>query len=265
MTATMTSRYTARFEGLKAEGRHGFIPFTLLGWPDVETSKRILKTMVEAKPAALELGLPFSDPIADGPVIQQAVSATLANGFRMDQGFELIEYARSLDAELPIGLLVYFNTILAQGVEGFFEKLKAAGGDAVLIADLPPEMAEQVSFAAKANHIELIFMVSPLTTSDRLDTFVKQAGAFIYVVSRLGITGAEERYDESLADLLSTLKAKTDLPLCVGFGISTPAQARQMIELGADGVITGSALINCVTQNQPDFEKPLSDYLLSMT
>lgn len=256
-------RFAKRFAELKAQGKKAFIPFTLLGFPSVEATKGILKTLIDAKPAALELGFPFSDPVADGPVIQAAVTEALAHGYKLPHAFESIAYARSLDSEIPIGVLVYYNTVLSEGAEAFFQQLKTAGADACLIADLPPEEAEEVKASADAWGIELIFIVSPLTSADRFQSFVQYAGAFLYVVSRLGITGTEERYDSRLQELIGTLAQHSDLPLCVGFGISTPEHILQMKAVGFDGMITGSRIIQ-VIQEEARGQGTLAAYLASM-
>jgi tryptophan synthase alpha chain len=246
-------RFAKRFAELKAQGKKAFIPFTLLGFPTVEATKGILKTLIDAKPAALELGFPFSDPVADGPVIQAAVTEALAHGYKLPHAFESIAYARSLDSEIPIGVLA----------EAFFQQLKTAGADACLIADLPPEEAEEVKASADAWGIELIFIVSPLTSADRFQSFVQYAGAFLYVVSRLGITGTEARYDSRLQELIGTLRQHSDLPLCVGFGISTPEHLLQMKAVGFDGMITGSRIIQ-VIQEEARGQGTLAAYLASM-
>jgi tryptophan synthase alpha chain len=257
------SRFARRFAQLKTTSKKAFIPFTLLGFPTVQRACEVLKTMVDARPAALELGFPFSDPVADGPVIQAAVTEALANGYTIQDAFDGIAYARSLDGELPIGVLVYYNTVLSQGIDDFFKQLKDAGADACLIADLPPEHASEVKPFAEARGIELIFIVSPLTSEDRFDSFVEHAGAFIYVVSRLGITGTEARYDQRLPDLIQRLRQHTDLPLCVGFGISEPEHIIQMKALGFDGMITGSRLIE-VAQAEGLGGQALATYLAAM-
>lgn len=248
MVSELINRYQKKFSALQLAGEKGFIPFTLLGWPTMEQSRLIVEQLIAAKPAALELGLPFSDPVADGSTIQQAVSETLATGFKIPQAFELIAYARTLDADIPIGLLVYYNTVLAQGLENFFSQAKQSGVDAVLIADLPPEMAEEVKPIADAMGISLVFIVSPLTKPERLTQLAKVAGAFFYVVSRLGITGSQAVYDENLPTLMTMLREHSTLPLYVGFGISTPEQAQTMINIGADGYITGSKIIEIVRE-----------------
>lgn len=242
----MQTRYDARFSRLRAAGKKAFIPFTLLGWPDRSTSLEIIKLMIESGASALELGWAFSDPIADGPVIQRAAFETLALGFSVNDALGLIEEVRRLDDEIPIGLLVYYNMVLAQGIESFFARSKAAGVDGVLVADVPPESADEITPAARKHGIAPIFIVSPLTTEERLELIVEQAGGFLYAVSRLGITGTEERYDEQLQNMIDRVRRKTDLPLCIGFGISTPDQAKSMLAIGADGVITGSRIIQLV-------------------
>ncbi len=239
-TARSINRYAARF----ADGKKAFMPFTLLGWPNADASLGIVRTLIESGATALELGIPFSDPVADGPIIQAAAKEALDNGFTVDQGIELLKQIRALDSEIPIGLLVYYNLVLARGIERFFADMADAGVDGVLIADLPPEQAEEVAPFARKYGLQLIFIVSPLTSDERLKLILKYAGGFHYVVSRLGITGVEERYDTALAELIARLKTKSDLPVLVGFGISKPEHVQKMIALGADGAITGSAIIH---------------------
>jgi tryptophan synthase alpha chain len=232
-------RFNQAFAQHKAEGRKAFIPFTLLGWPDVETSVDIIKTMIDSGVSALELGLPFSDPLADGPIIQSAAYETLKQGFKVTDAWRILERVRAYDDTIPIGLLVYYNMILAR--PKFFEEAENAGADGVLTVDLPPEMAEEI--AEKTGTLAPIFIVSPLTDENRLARITDVAGGFLYTVSRLGITGTEARYDDTLKALITRVKAHTQLPMCVGFGISTPDQAQQMLQQGADGVITGSRVI----------------------
>ena len=242
----VTSRYACLFDRLRAEKQPAFIPFTLLGYPTQEASFEVIQTLVDAGADALELGLAFSDPMADGPIIQQAATETLATGYTVDDAIALLRRIRAYAPEIPIGLLVYYNMVLARGVERFMRDMAAAGVDGVLIADLPPEcMAEVAPFAAG---LDLIHIVSPLTDDARLQTVLNHAGGFLYIVSRLGITGVEERYDHRLAALLDRVKARTALPLCVGFGISQPEHAARMIRAGADGVITGSRVIRIIQQ-----------------
>ena len=262
----MTDRYARRFAQLKREKRRAFIPFTLLGWPDRQSSFSIVKAMIECGASSLELGLAFSDPVADGPIIQQAASETLASGFKVRDAFELIAEIRGLDREIPIGLLVYYNMVLAQGVEQFCQRAQKAGVDGILVADLPPEAASEVVPAARACDLSTLFIVSPLTTEDRLGKIREYAGAFVYAVSRLGITGTEARYDQALKAMIARVHATVSLPVCVGFGVSTPDQARAMFALGADGVITGSRILQLVREaNGAEYDQRLRAFLESMS
>lgn len=264
--ARLVNRYSVRFDGSRVKGKKALMPFTLLGWPNLDASFEIIQTLIDSGATALELGIPFSDPMADGPIIQAAAKEALENGFSVDRGFELLKKVRVLDAEIPIGLLVYYNLVLARGVERFFADMAESGVDGLLIADLPPEQVQEVAPMAQKYNIQLIFIVSPLTSDARLALILKYAGGFHYVVSRLGITGVEDRYDAALAELITRLKAKSDLPVFVGFGISKPTHVRQMITLGADGVITGSAVIQKARENSglAEFIQEMLDTAVSL-
>lgn len=246
----LNNRYRQRFEALRRYNHKAFIPFTVLGWPNRDTSLEIVQAMLDGGATMLELGLAFSDPAADGPIIQAADLETLQSGFQVDDALTLIRDIRQRDVAIPIGLLVYYNMVLARGVEAFFRDIHEAGADSVLIADLPAELADEVYPAAKRYGVALVFIVSTLTTDVRLEQILQRADGFLYVVSRLGITGTEAHYDTALEDLLQRVKKQTDLPLCVGFGISTPEQAADMIRKGADGVISGSKIIQLVKEQQ---------------
>jgi len=258
-------RYAESFAQLKASGNHALIPFTLLGWPDADTCLCSVDAFVEGGATALELGIAFSDPMADGPVIQAAAKSVLDSGFDVDQALQLLAKIRERHPKIPIGLLVYYNLVLARGVENFFQDIAQAGADAVLIADLPVELAQEVLPAAQNNGVHLIGMVSPLTDEKRLQQIAEVSGGFLYVVSRLGITGTEARHDQNLAQLFERLRTYTQLPACVGFGISRTEHVQKMLALGAQGVIVGSALIERI-QSLPvdaDFE-PVTSYMQSM-
>ncbi len=266
MTITTTqNRYQQTFAQLKASGRKAFIPFTILGWPNRETSRAIIQAMIDGGASALELGIAFSDPAADGPVIQQADTETLATGFKVDDALDLLREIRRDNPGIPIGLLVYYNLVLARGAEAFLQAVVEVGVDGVLIADLPPESAEEVLPAARQAGVQLIFIVSPLTSDVRLVQIAQMAGGFLYVVSRLGITGVEERYDDTLKTLLTRIHQQSDLPACVGFGISKPEHVQQMADLGADGVIVGSRIITLVREKlQTDLAGAIRTYVQEM-
>ncbi|HEY9789923.1 MAG TPA: tryptophan synthase subunit alpha [Candidatus Obscuribacterales bacterium] len=256
----MQTRYKQAFNQSKA----AFVPFTVLGWPDAERCYQTIKTMIDEGATALELGVAFSDPVADGPVIQQATTEVLDSGFDVEQAFRLLCRVRAYNASVPIGLLTYLNVVLARGAEQFFEEAARCGVDSVLIADLPPDAADEVAPHADAHGVALVFIVSPLTTTDRLSKIAGLSKAYIYVVSRLGITGAQETHDDQLEQLLERTKKVTAVPMLVGFGISSPSAARNMLAIGADGVISGSKVIEIIRQDAAPGYPLLSRFLQDM-
>lgn len=244
----MQDRFKTQFASLAAAGKSALIPYTLLGYPDRATSNAAARTMIEAGASALELGMAFSDPVADGPVLQNAAHHVVKSGFSTSTAFDTLADVRALSNDIPIAILVYFNTVLSFGIEAFFKRAQECGADAVLIVDLPPGQPQStlVTRAAQSAGVKQIFIISPATKSERLAVILENAGAFVYVVSRLGTTGCQERYSSDLQKTIETLQARTNLPACVGFGISTPEQARGMLDLGAKGVITGSRVIELI-------------------
>ncbi len=244
----MASRYEHLFSRLKHEGRKAFIPYTMLGYPDKKHCLEAVKAMIESGVSALELGLAFSDPLADGPVIQEAASRTIESGFKTMDAFALIKEIRKFNSEIPITLMCYYNSVLAHKSEGFCNAAQEAGVDALLIVDLPPELSKEFSRICAEKKLEQVFIISPLTSEERLQLISQKAGGFLYAVSRLGITGVEERYDENLQILIEKAKKLAKLPVAVGFGVSTPEQAQKMFNSGADAVITGSRIVEMQTQ-----------------
>lgn len=228
-----------------------FIPFTVLGDPDKETSAKILDTLVENGADALELGFPFSDPPADGPVIQAADTRALKAGIRTDDCFDLLKNIRS-KTDLPIGLLMYYNLIFQRGTDRFYADCAEAGVNSVLVADLPLEHADDILPHAKRHGIAPVFVVSEITSIDRLKAISKIADGYLYVVSYVGITGVENSVlEDRLSATIKQIRQYTDLPLCVGFGINTPAQVKAVVQAGADGVIVGSRIVKEI----PDIDK----------
>ncbi|MDY0029132.1 MAG: tryptophan synthase subunit alpha [Pseudobdellovibrionaceae bacterium] len=245
------SRYSFITQKIK-EGGHVYMPYVLLGYPDLETSFEVAKTLIENGAHGLELGFPFRDPVADGPVIEKAGNIALDNGFTVDAGFQLIARIRALSSDIPLTLMLYYNMVLARGVDKFFADCKNAGIDGVLIPDMPPERADTVSPAASTNGVELVFIAAPTSTPERLQKIAAVAGGFVYVVTRMGTTGAVENYSDKLSALFASIKSHIDLPAIAGFGISTPEQARKMIGFGADGVITGSKIVDMTATNMAE-------------
>ncbi len=235
-----------------SSGQSVYMPYILLGFPNIETSFDVARTVIENGAHGLELGFPFRDPVADGPVIERAGNIALDNGFNADQGFALIARIRALSPDIPLTLMLYYNMVLARGADHFFADCKSAGVDGVLIPDMPPERADTVLPAAKANGIELVFIAAPTTTPERLRIISTVAGGFVYVVTRMGITGTTENYSDQLAGLFKSIKSHITLPAVAGFGISTPDQAKKMIASGADGVITGSRIVELTERGTLD-------------
>lgn len=262
----MSNRYELLFVELKKHNRKAFIPYTMLGYPNESLSLQSIETMIESGAAALEFGLAFSDPLADGPVIQQASAETIASGFRTADAFQLIAKIRKRNTIIPITLMCYYNSAMALGLPSFCQRAREAGVDGLLIVDLPPEQSSEIQKHCRNCNLQQIFIISPLTTNERMQSIAQQAGGFLYAVSRLGTTGVEERYDEHLSDLIKLAAQLTKLPVAVGFGVSTPEQAQKMYYLGADAVITGSRIIELISRisagklNQQD----LSSYIKSM-
>lgn len=245
------NRYTETFAELKKKGEGAFIPFVVLGDPDFETSKKILEKLVHSADC-LELGFPFSDPIADGKRIQAADERALRSGMSVEKCFELVSHVRKMYNGIPIGLLVYYNLAYSNGVEKFLAKAKAAGVDGILVADMPIEESTGFCTACRKERIEQIFIVAPTTGKKRMREILRKAGGFIYLVSVLGVTGERKEVESSTIELIGMVKKQSKLPVCVGFGISQPEQVKKIISAGADGAIVGSAVEAVIELNLAD-------------
>ncbi len=250
----MTS-YRQTFASLK---RSALIPFFVIGDPDYRTSLDLIKTAIDTGADILELGIPFSDPIADGPTIQKADMRALANGITPSKALELIDEVAQYKA-IPIGLLVYYNLLVQYGVKRFFGDFKRVGGTSVLVADLSIDDADEIAPLAKTAGLDTVFMVTPNTAEDRLRRIVTETTGFIYTVSTLGVTGARDTVSDRVKPLIHRIKSVTQTPICVGFGISNAEQARQVADAGADGVIIGSAIVRMIEQNLMDKSRMLSE------
>lgn len=225
------------------KGRPLFVPFVVLGDPNKKQSVQIIQTLIQNGADALELGLPFSDPPADGPVIQAADVRALQSGIKIDDCFQILEEVRSC-TDIPIGLLVYYNLVLQRGTEKFYQDCAQVGVNSVLIADLPLEHAQEVVPLARKHGVAPVFLVSELTTEERLQQIGKLADGYLYVVSYLGVTGVTNSIlGENIRAVIQRIRPHTSLPLFVGFGINTAKQAEAAAEAGADGVIVGSRIV----------------------
>jgi tryptophan synthase alpha chain len=224
--------------GLRAEGRRALIPYLTAGYPTRDTSAAALRTAAQTADI-IELGIPFSDPLADGPTIQRSTFEALRQGMTLAGALDLVSELR---LSRPIVVFSYLNPILKFGVERFLAEAQSLGVAGLILTDVPTGSDPQVEEAVQASSLDLIRLIAPTTSPDRLASALKGAQGFVYLVSRLGVTGASSSLSQDLAQSITAVRRATDLPVAVGFGISTPAQARQVSRL-ADGVVVGSALV----------------------
>ncbi|ASW80748.1 tryptophan synthase subunit alpha [Vibrio anguillarum] len=260
-------RYQTLFQRLADNNQGAFVPFVTIGDPDPEQSLRIMQTLVEAGADALELGIPFSDPLADGPTIQGANIRALDAGTTPDICFELITQIRAQYPDLPIGLLMYANLVYSRGIENFYQRCKNAGVDSVLIADVPTNESREFVAAADKYGIQPIFIAPPTASDETLAAVAKLGRGYTYLLSRSGVTGAETKANMPVHALLERLNQFDAPPALLGFGISEPEQVKQAINAGAAGAISGSAVVKIIEQrlNQPDeMLTTLSHFVSSM-
>jgi tryptophan synthase alpha chain len=235
------SKIKSAFENLKRENKRGFIPFITAGDPDLPTTKNLLIELAHAGATIIELGVPFSDPMADGPVIQRASERALKHNFGIGEILYIVRETQK-EVEIPIVLFSYFNPLLSYGLERLSREAKMAGVDGVLITDMTPEESEDVSKILKEYELDLIFLVAPTSTDERLKMIAEKATGFIYAVSRTGVTGARDEMTNDAETLVNRVRAFSDLPVAVGFGISTPEQVRD-VQSYADAAVVGSAIV----------------------
>jgi tryptophan synthase alpha chain len=236
------SRIEATFASLRREGRRGLIPFITAGDPDLETTGKLLVELARAGATVIELGVPFSDPVADGPVIQRASERALKHGFGLREVLGLVEQARSLMKDVPVVLFSYFNPLLQYGLERLSREAASAGIDGVLVTDLVPEEAEEFSSLLKAQGLDMIFLVAPTSTAARLSLVAERASGFIYAVSRAGVTGERREISRDAERLVERVRKVSGLPVAVGFGISNAEQVAETWRY-ADAAVVGSALV----------------------
>jgi len=249
------TRIDKRFEALKAEGRAGLITFTTAGDPDLETSAKILKGIADAGADLIEIGVPFSDPMADGPAIQASSLRAIKAGMTLRKTLAMVAEFRKGDDDTPIILMGYYNPIYIYGVETFLEDAKKAGVDGLIVVDLPPEEEGELCLPALAAGVNFIYLTAPTTTDARLPRVLEHASGFVYFVSITGITGTRSAQASDVAGHVGRIRAQTDLPVAVGFGIRTPEQAAKIAAV-ADAAVVGSALVDQITANLDDNGKP---------
>jgi len=234
-----------KFKELKTKKEGALIAYICAGDPSPEKTKEYVHALVKGGADIIELGLPFSDPIADGTTIQAGIERALKAGMTPDIYFEVIA---SLNVDIPLVVMTYYNLIFRRGLERFVKDCVSSGISGIIVPDLPPEEAEELASLCRRYNVDLIFLVAPTTTEARMKRLLAQASGFIYLVSRLGVTGVRDDIASSTKELIK--RVKTPLPKAVGFGISNAKQASEIIHAGADGVIVGSAFVDIIASKR---------------
>lgn len=250
------SRIGKAFESGKA-----FIPFITCGDPDLETTKKAVLEMVANGADMIELGIPFSDPTAEGPVIQSANVRALSGGVTTDDVFELVKELRS-EIDIPLVFMTYANVVFSYGIDEFLSKCNSYGIDGIILPDLPYEEKEEFAPACRKYGVDLISLIAP-TSDNRIAMIAKEAEGFIYVVSSLGVTGTRSEINTDLASIVEVIRSNTDVPCAIGFGISTPEQAKRMADI-ADGAIVGSAIVKYLERYGREAAPYIGEYVKTM-
>lgn len=244
------TRIEAKFNELRSEGRKGFIPYITAGDPSLEATEEIILELEHSGSDIIELGVPFSDPMADGPVIQRASERALRNNVSARDCLEIVRRVRQ-QSEVPIVLFSYLNPLLALGLETLGEQLREAGVDGVLVTDLVPEEAEEFISRVRPAGIDTIFLVAPTSTDERIKLVAEASRGFVYAVSRTGVTGVQQSLSEAASDLVERVRRFTELPVAVGFGVSTPEHVAEVWR-HADAAVVGSRIVAEIENNAGD-------------
>ena len=257
-------RIEAAFSELKREGKPGFIPFITAGDPDLDTTAELLVELANSGASVIELGVPFSDPMADGPVIQRASERALRHGFGLPEIFATTSAVRAR-IETPLVLFSYFNPLLQYGVDKLARDARQAGIDGILVTDLTPEESQEFAAALKLNELDMIFLVAPTSTDERLRLISAHASGFVYAVSRAGVTGARENLSSEAELLVARLRKFSSLPVAVGFGISSAEQVAQTLRY-ADAAVVGSAIVAQIEKlsGSTDLVEEVGQYVRSL-
>lgn len=247
------SRYPQMFERLRERSEGAFVPFVMLGDPTPEASLEIIEALIAGGADALELGVPFSDPVADGPTIQRAHLRGLAAGVGFEQAMQIVDKVRERHPEMPIGMLIYGNVPFAVGIDAFYERCAKAGVDSVLLPDVPVREGSEFSRAAQGAGIDAVYIAPPMASASTLAGVGAASRGYVYAVSRVGVTGTEMASSTvGLADVVAELRAVSAAPVMLGFGISTPQAVAEAIAAGADGAISGSAVVAIIENHLAD-------------
>ncbi len=239
------SRLQATFEKLRARNERAFIPFVTCGDPDLKTSRTLIENYIAAGADIVEIGIPFTDPLADGPTIQRASERALAGGVTMDDALQLIADIRKTQQDVPLVPMTYVNPVFQIGYEEFARRCAEAGVDGVIVSDIPPEAGSEWIAAGRKHGVDTIFLVAPTSDDARVEAVAKAASGFIYAVARMGVTGAKSDVPPEIGELIARVKAHTSTPICAGFGFSSPSQiASTCRNSDVDGIVVASALID---------------------
>lgn len=257
------TRIDAKFAALKEQGKKAFVAYIMAGDPDYDTSLEVVKGLPGAGVDVIELGLPFTDPMADGPTIQAAGQRALDGGMTLQRTLDLARAFRETDDTTPIVLMGYYNPIYSRGVDAFLADAKAAGIDGLIVVDLPPEEDQELCLPAQAAGLNFIRLATPTTDDNRLPRVLQNTSGFVYYVSITGITGAAEAQATDVGPEVTRIKSGTDLPVIVGFGVNTPEKSKAIASV-ADGVVVGSAIVSQIGAGKPvadvlEFVKSLAD------
>jgi len=244
------SRIDEVFEKLRGEGRVALMPFLVAGDPSLKMTGQLILELAKSGADIIELGVPFSDPLADGPTIQRASQRALAGGVTLTAILDFLKGLRR-QTDIPIVLMGYYNPIYHYGVERFAEDARTCGADGIIVPDLPPEEAGELVAAARKAGLDTIFLVAPTSTAERIEKIGSVSRGFIYYVSLAGVTGTRKELASGIAESVGNIRKQSDMPVCVGFGISTPEHVRQVSRY-ADGAIVGSALVSLIEKIQND-------------
>ena len=253
------------FSEINSQGRKVFIAYITAGDPSIQSTIELVKELESSGVDIIELGVPFSDPIADGPVNQEAAIRALKNGVNTGQILDAVKSIRK-ESRIPIVFFTYLNTILAYGMERFVDDAREAGLNGALILDLPPEEAGEYKRLMDEKQLATIFLVSPVTPHERIELIARNASGFVYYVSQMGVTGERESVSKSVPEMVHAIRSHTIIPIAVGFGISTPEHVREVSKY-ADGIVVGSSIVKRIGEkgNIPGFEKEIGDYVKTLT
>ena len=258
----MMNRIEKRLQQVKERGDKAFITYMTAGLPDMPGCADLVKALDEAQIDVVELGIPFSDPVADGPVIQAASFKAIQQGTNLRKVFDMVEDIRADGCQVPLVFMMYFNTVTYYGMEAFVDKCIEVSVDGLIIPDLPYEEKQELEEFANAHDVALISMIAP-TSESRIQAIASEAKGFIYVVSSMGVTGIRSEIKTDIGAIVESIRKVTDVPCAIGFGISTPEQAKTMAAV-ADGAIVGSAIVKIVAQYGNDSPAEVYKYVKSM-